>query len=186
MAEIYANGNVLGTVTSSFYKNAAAIRNKNGTHYLDRNMTITPQFQPSPSLPVKLRLYISKAEFNALDADGLSGVSAITDLKILKNNDPCANGISAATTLITPTYAEAHGANGYMLQSDNITGFSSFYFASSNVILPVRLLTFTGSLQNNNSVLLSWKTENEINTSHFIVERSIDGSNFNNIGQGCC
>jgi len=183
MAEIYANTNLLGTVTSSFYKNSGAIRNKNGTHYLDRNITITPQNPPSPSLPVKIRLYISKAEFDALDADGLSGVSAITDLKILKNNDACINGISAATTLIIPNYKEAHGSNGYVLQADSITGFSSFYFASSNLVLPVRLLTFTGSLQNDNSVLLTWKTENEINTSHFIVERSIDGSNFNNIGR---
>ena len=179
MAEIHPNGNILGTVTSSFYKNSGPIRNKNGTRYLDRNMTITPQFQPAT--PVKIRLYMSKTEFDALDADGLSGVSAITDLKILKNSDPCGNAISGATALITPLYAEAHGSNGYMLQGD-ISGFSSFYFASSNVVLPVQLLTFTGSLQNDNSVLLTWKTENEINTSHFIVERSIDGNNFNNIG----
>jgi PQQ-dependent dehydrogenase (s-GDH family) len=180
MAEIYPNGNILGTVTSSFYKNSGAIRNKNGTHYLDRNMTITPQFQPAT--PVKIRLYMSKTEFDALDADGLSGVGAISDLKILKNTDACSNAISAATTLITPTYAEAHGANGYMLQGD-IPGFSSFYFASSNVILPLQLLTFTGSLQSNSDVLLNWKTENEINTSHFIIERSLDGSNFASIGR---
>jgi hypothetical protein len=30
--------------------------------------------------------------------------------------------------------------------------------------------------------LLKWKTENEINTSNFVVERSIDGTNFNTIG----
>jgi hypothetical protein len=179
MAEIYANGNVLGTVTSSFYKNSGAIRIKSGTHYLDRNMTITPQFQPAT--PVKIRLYMSKAEFDALDADGLSGINAITDLKILKNSDACSGAIIGATTLIAPTYAEAHGANGYMLQG-SISSFSSFYFASSNVILPVGLLTFTGSLQNNSAVL-KWSTENEINTSHFIVERSIDGSSFTGIGQ---
>src|SRR6185369_16620697 len=37
MAEIYANGNNLGTVTSSFYKNSGPIRVANSTHYLDRN-----------------------------------------------------------------------------------------------------------------------------------------------------
>jgi glucose/arabinose dehydrogenase len=179
MAEIYANGNNLGTVTSSFYKNAGAIRTKNGNHYLNRNMTITPQTQPSTA--VKIRLYISKAEFDSLDADGLSGISAITDLKILKNSDPCSNSISAATTLITPTFAEAHGTNGYMLQG-NISSFSSFYFSSSNIALPLDLITFSGSLQNNSTVLLKWETENEINTSHFLVERSIDGTHFNAIG----
>jgi len=73
------------------------------------------------------------------------------------------------------------GANGYMLQGD-ITSFSSFYFAANNFTLPLDLLSFTGRLQNDNSVLLNWKTENEINTSHFTIERSIDGNRFNGIG----
>jgi glucose/arabinose dehydrogenase len=178
MAEIYANGNNLGTVTSSFYKNSGSIRIKGGNHYLDRNMTITPQTQPSTS--VKIRLYISKAEFDALDADPSSGVSAITDVKILKNSDACGSAIVAATTLIVPTFAEAHGAAGYMLQG-NITSFSSFYFSSSNILLPLNLLTFTGTLQND-ATLLEWETANEINTSQFIIERSIDGRNFARIG----
>ena len=179
MAEIYPNGNNLGIVTSSFYKNSGSIRIKNGTHYLDRNITITPQNQPSTS--VKIRLYISKVEFDALDADPVSGISAITDLKILKNTDPCSSSVVANTTLITPTFAEAHGSNGYMLQG-NISAFSSFYFSSSNIALPLDLLTFSGSLQNNSTVLLKWKTENEINISHFQVERSIDGNHYNAIG----
>jgi hypothetical protein len=178
MAEIYANGNNLGTVTSSFYTNSGAIRIKNGTHYLDRNMTITPQTQPSTA--VKIRLYISKAEFDALDADALSGVSAITDLKILKNTDACGGSLTNATTLITPTFAEAHGTGGYMLQG-NINSFSSFYFSSSNITLPQQLLTFTGSLQND-ATLLKWESANEVNTSHYVVERSANGTDFNSIG----
>lgn len=179
MAEINANGQNLGTVTSSFYINAGAIRNKNGLHYLDRNLTITPQTQPGS--PVKIRLYISKAEFDALDADPLGGVAAVTDLKILKNADPCSSAVTSATTQITPLYAEAHGANGYVLQA-NISGFSSFYFASTNFTLPVHLLTFTGSLQSNNTSLLKWTTTNEVNAAYFLVERSLDGSSFSGIG----
>jgi PQQ-dependent dehydrogenase (s-GDH family) len=183
MAEIYANGNNLGTITSSFYKNSGPIRVANTTHYLDRNMTITPQTQPSST--VKIRLYLSKAELDALIADGASNVTAIGNLKIYKNNDPCSSAISAPPTAITPTYAEAFGANGYMLQGD-ITSFSSFYFASTNSFtlftLPLDLLSFTGHLQNDNSVLLNWKTENEINTSYFVVERSADGIRYNGIG----
>jgi len=180
MAEIYANGNNLGTVTSSFYKNSGAIRVSGTTHYLDRNMTITPQTQPSSA--VKIRLYLSKAELDALIADGASNVTAIGNLKIYKNNDPCSSAITAAPTEIIPTYAEAHGANGYMLQGD-ITSFSSFYFAANTFsTLPLDLLSFTGQLQNDNSVLLNWKTENEINTSYFTIERSADGIRYNGIG----
>jgi hypothetical protein len=64
----------------------------------------------------------------------------------------------------------------------NVDGFSSFYFGEPNIILPLDLLTFTGSLQNDNTTLLKWKTENEINTSHFVVERSIDAVNFYPLG----
>ncbi|MBS1921199.1 MAG: PQQ-dependent sugar dehydrogenase [Bacteroidetes bacterium] len=177
MAEIYPNGNNLGMVTSSFYTNSGAIRVKSSVHYLDRNITITPQTQPSST--VKIRLYISKAEFDALDADPLGGVNAITDLKIIKNSDPCGSSIASSTALINPTVAEAHGTNGYVLQGD-INSFSTFYFSSSNVILPVRLITFTGTLQDN-VALLKWVTTNEVNVSHFEVERSINGVDFTKI-----
>ncbi len=179
MAEINANGQNLGTITSSFYQHSGAIRIKNNARYLDRNITITPQTQPSGA--VGIRLYISKAEYDALDLDPASMVSAITDLRILKNNDPCGSAAVAATSSIVPAYAEAHGSQGYMLQA-SITSFSSFYFGSTALTLPLDLLTFTGSLQTDNTVLLKWKTENEVNTSHFEVERSADGSNFSAIG----
>jgi hypothetical protein len=133
-------------------------------------------------------LYISKAEFDALDADafsGLTGTGNINLLKILKNNDPCLATALGATTMITPTNTVLadlqHGPNGYVLQAD-ISGFSSFYFGTANVTLPLDLLTFTGSLQNNATTLLKWQTENEVNTSHFEVERSIDGNGFTKIG----
>lgn len=178
MAEIFANGNNLGTVTSSFYKNSGAIRVKNGTRYLDRNITITPQTQPGSA--VKIRLYLSKAEYDALDADALSGVNALTDLRILKNTDACGSAVASNTTAITPAFWEAHGANGYMLQG-SITSFSSFYIGSSNITLPVELISFRGALQGN-ATLLQWETANETNTAHFEVERSIDNNNFAAIG----
>jgi trimeric autotransporter adhesin len=187
MAEINANGNNLGIVTSSFYKNSGAIRSTNGKKYLDRNITITPQFQPT--LPsgtplVKIRLYLSKTEFDALDADALSGITSINDLKILKNGDACGSAIASNTTLFVPTNTVLadlqQGTNGYVLQG-NISGFSSFYFGSAAITLPLQLIYFTGSLKNN-ATLLNWETENEKNVSSFVVERGIDGRNFSSIG----
>ena len=46
--------------------------------------------------------------------------------------------------------------------------------------LPPSLVYFT-AVCINNKVRLSWNTENEINSSHFIVERSADGRNFTEI-----
>ncbi|HEY6505231.1 MAG TPA: PQQ-dependent sugar dehydrogenase [Chitinophagaceae bacterium] len=179
MAEIHANGNNLGTVTSSYYIHSGPTRIRNGNRYLNRNITITPQNQPGSA--VRIRLYFSKAEYDALDADVMSGVNAISDVKILKNDDVCGAAVASNTTLINPTFAEVFGAtNGYVLQG-SITSFSSFYFGSTNITLPLDLLTFRGSLQSNGA-LLDWETANETNTSHFIVERSIDNRNFAAIG----
>lgn len=183
MAELNAMGQNLGVVTSSFYKNGGAVRVRNGFYYLDRNITITPAVT-SFAIPVKVRLYISKAEFDALDAHPSSGItSGISQLKILKNDDPCGNTVNASTTLFNPTNSGAdlvHGPNGYVLQTA-VPGFSSFYFGASNITLPLELVYFKGSLQNNNT-FLQWETNNENSTSHFTVERSLDGQNFDGIG----
>jgi trimeric autotransporter adhesin len=181
LAEINAMGQNLGLITSSFYKKSGGVRIAGSVRYLDRNITITPAVQPTTA--VKVRLYISKPELDALIAAPGSGVTSISSLKILKNNDPCSATISANTLSFTPTNTAAdlnHGSNAYVLQI-SISSFSSFYFAANNVVLPVDLLTFSGTLQNNLSSLLTWKTENEINTAGFDLERSIDGNNFEKI-----
>jgi len=187
MAEINAMGQNLGLITSSFYKNPyGSIRvSTNGVHYLDRSITITPAVT-SFATPVKVRLYITKAELDLLIADGLSNVTSISNLKILKNNDPsCSPYVINPSTSFVPTNTVLadlqHGTNGYVLQTA-VPSFSSFYFANSAALLPVDQLTFSGSLQADNTTLLKWKTENEINTSRFVVERSIDGTSFTSIG----
>ncbi|MFK7771309.1 MAG: M12 family metallo-peptidase [Saprospiraceae bacterium] len=45
------------------------------------------------------------------------------------------------------------------------------------VSLPIELLSFTGN-QQNESILLNWKTASEINNDFFTLEHSIDGYNF--------
>ncbi|MBK8494537.1 MAG: T9SS type A sorting domain-containing protein [Chitinophagaceae bacterium] len=47
--------------------------------------------------------------------------------------------------------------------------------------LPVTLLSFSGTYKND-ITSLTWKSENEINFSHFEIERSSDGVNYINIG----
>ncbi len=184
MAEINAMGQNLGTVTSAFYKNSGAIRIKNGFHYLDRNITITPAVNGPYGTPVKVRLYISKAEFDALDADPGSGITGgISQLKILKNEDPIGPAVLSSTTDIPVTISGAdlvHGSDGYVLQGE-VSDFSSFYFGALNITLPLELVYFRGALQNN-ATLLQWETINESSSSHFDVERSLDGRNFDPIG----
>jgi hypothetical protein len=53
--------------------------------------------------------------------------------------------------------------------------------SSFGAILPIHLLDFSGTL-NNEAVLLQWKTEKEENFSHFNIQRSFDGISFITIG----
>jgi hypothetical protein len=45
-------------------------------------------------------------------------------------------------------------------------------------VVPVTLLSFTARLQTAKTVFLQWQTTNQINSAYFMVERSINGSNF--------
>jgi hypothetical protein len=57
----------------------------------------------------------------------------------------------------------------------------STYSYDATCTLPLKLLVFTAG-RNNNVVTLSWQTAEEINTSHFTVQRSLDGTNFSSLG----
>jgi glucose/arabinose dehydrogenase len=178
LAEIYPNGQNLGTVTSSFYKNSGPLRTRSGSSYADRNVTITPQNQPASS--VKVRIYLSKKEYEDFDADALSGITSLSDLRIHKNSDPCQNAIAAATSIINPTFKLAHGDDGYVLQAD-ISGFSTFYIGSTSALLPLTSLNFNGKYKDEISYL-NWETSNESNTDHFEVERNTGDGAYTSIG----
>ena len=70
---------------------------------------------------------------------------------------------------------------------NNSGGDTDFFIAkygSSNCgsVMPLRLLTFTGKRENNTN-LLQWTTAQEINVSHFEVERSYNGTLFSKTGR---
>lgn len=52
-----------------------------------------------------------------------------------------------------------------------------------NSVLPLLLVSFNALTGNNNNVSLSWVTNNEVNVSRFDVEKSVDASHFNAIGE---
>ncbi|MEP6676769.1 MAG: pectinesterase family protein [Ferruginibacter sp.] len=78
------------------------------------------------------------------------------------------------------TAATVAGANPYTATAGGFTSFSPFIVGNIHAI-PLTLLSFNAS-SNAGVVKLSWRTENEINASHFEIERSADGRSFNNIG----
>lgn len=61
-------------------------------------------------------------------------------------------------------------------------GYSDAWIVKlSSVVLPLQWYSFTATLQNKNG-LLQWQTANEINTSHFNIQRSTNGTEFTTIG----
>jgi beta-glucanase (GH16 family) len=56
------------------------------------------------------------------------------------------------------------------------------YVFSRAITLPVELLSFDGELKDK-EVLLNWETANETNFSHFEIERSMNGRDFEYIGR---
>jgi ELWxxDGT repeat protein len=73
------------------------------------------------------------------------------------------------------TPSTAAGSNPYTFNGTGITSFSPFGILNNAGALPLRFISFTAQKCNSNNVCLNWHTASEINVSHFIVERSLDG-----------
>jgi uncharacterized repeat protein (TIGR03803 family) len=143
IAEIKANGNNLGVINTSVYIHNGSVREDASKNlYLNRSFSITPQFQPTTT--VDLRLYITDEEFtalkNATNSQGQpSGINTINDITVFKNNDACNNQVIAATSQANSANITYDGG-GYVLTAA-VTSFSSFYIGRMNIPTSVRNIT---------------------------------------------
>lgn len=80
----------------------------------------------------------------------------------------------------TGTPGGAAGLDPYTISRSGITQFSPFAVGSSTG-LPLQLLSFTG-IKSGNDVVLDWKTAQEKNISHYVVERSANSRDFTAAG----
>lgn len=81
-------------------------------------------------------------------------------------------------------YPEAYGkfdAAGNDRIRDNYIDLGAYEVQQGNNPLPLKLLSFKGEVEDA-SVRLKWATTEELNTSHFEIENSLNGKNFNKIG----
>ena len=104
--------------------------------------------------------------FNILDEGSLSGSEIRTGGDVL--------GLNSTVTFITPN-------PGYILPLESGPLVLGSDFTSCS-LLPVELTHF-GAKAKGMDALLSWETASEVNNSHFEVERSINGVNFEEIGR---
>jgi hypothetical protein len=82
-----------------------------------------------------------------------------------------------------PTASGAANYNGtsYDVSLTNVTSFSPFAIGSQSSILPLNLLSFTGKT-NEGKTALTWVTTNEKEVAGFDVERSLNGSSYQRVG----
>ncbi|HEX5636167.1 MAG TPA: T9SS type A sorting domain-containing protein, partial [Gammaproteobacteria bacterium] len=168
-----------------------------GQPFVARHYEITPASNPSTATG-RITLYFTQQEFTDFNNDpgsllnlptGSADASGKANLRIEKRSGTSSNGTglpgsySGINTTIDPADADIvwNATLNRWEVSFEVTGFSGFFVKTTLTVLPLTLLEFNGRLQNGNA-LLNWKTENELNTDQFLVERSIDGRNFTVVG----
>ena len=196
IASINANGQNLGNTAVDVYPFTGPVRNQGTQYYLNRNIVVRPALQPSGY--VSVRLYFTDAEAKSLIAATGCGVCTKPadpyELGVTKYSGPPAleNG-TLADNLPGGSYLYILPANTEIIPYDNgyyaeypVNSFSEFWLNNGGLNgmqpLPLGLLSFE-AIKQNKKVLLQWKTENEVNTLRFIVERSSDGNNYLPIGE---
>lgn len=129
-------------------------------------------------------------EWNITDITGGPVSANITFQWNAADEDPsfnralCYVGHYGPTWMSVTGYAPANGTDPYTRTATNITTFSPFAVGSNGAFggapLPVTLTSFTAK-KSVETVVLKWKTESEINVSHYEIERSIDARNFEKV-----
>ena len=171
----FIKGNNVFTANSSFSNNG----------------TLSPGLSPGILTMNGLQPISASSTLQIEILDG-SGPGTGHDQLVRAGNLTLAGTLTVTTTNAVPvgTYTIINLTSGTISGSFatvNIPQGTSLQINSTNVqlivnaVLPLNLLSFTGSKQNNDA-LLQWKTANEINVSHFEIQRSNDGQTFTSIG----
>lgn len=185
VASVFDNpgGAGMGVINARYYINGSGSirRDVSNIEYLDRNFEITPTTQPLQ--PVRVRLYFSKTEFDAIvaaasDADG-QDVFYFNDLRIAKFST------AGCASTINPSGADMYNVIGWGSLSSTtyyveieVPSFSSFFAtANTTTVLPVSCNNFSAKKVAGN-VELAWSTLNETNSNYFELQRSTDGIAF--------
>ncbi len=189
--EQLTSGSVNGTSVLSITKNAAFNADNqffawghNGTPLSSSGATDFPagiENRLDREWKVKTTTSPSGAADFTFDLSALT-IDQASDLRILVDTD----GDFSDATVFSP--AVSQNGNEYTFSGVDLSSFpdgSFFTIASidnSDSPLPLDFLSFSGN-EENGLVALNWKTTNEVNVSHFEIERSQNGIDFTVMGQ---
>ena len=179
-------GNILGNTVSTVNIDPIA-QFHNGQPFVRRWYQITPASNGAADVT----LYFTQADFDDINAvtvapylqlptTGSNTDPNIGNIRITKNDD---GGLTVNPIVLTPTSVNWNGQ--YWEVTVSVPGFSQFRAHSvnpNNTALSVNYIDFTVRKEGAVDVV-EWSTSQEINNSHFNVQRSLDGSVFENLGQ---
>jgi hypothetical protein len=93
---------------------------------------------------------------------------------------------TAATKSYSSSGVTINCGTGYTHSCSNPSVYGPATLSAAGVVagttLPIVLTGFSAVLNNNHTVTLDWNTQDEVNFSHFVIERSADGETWDEIG----
>ena len=182
-----------GVVNATLTVDATVQSAPNGRPYLQRHVDLVP-VTGAATATATITLYCTQAEFNAFNAFPFNGpdlptgpgdAAGISNLRIYQYH-----GTGTLPGNYTGTSEVIDPADNQIIWNStlsrweitfSVNGFSGFFIGNQLTILPLDLLTFSGSAQGGNA-LLNWTTAREVNTAYFEIERSTDGIGFAAMG----
>lgn len=108
--------------------------------------------------------------------NGATDVTDYTGLVLLKRANASASWDAAGTTI-----ASTGSNTNPTIASSGITGFSEFGIGGSNTALPLRISNISGITAGSRN-RIDWKTFEENTVAQFLIERSMNGKDFEEIG----
>jgi hypothetical protein len=163
--------------------------------FVKRHFEITPQAVDPATATGTVTLYFTQADFDDFNAvntiqlpQGPADATGLSHLRIEKrsgtssDNTGLPGSYTGTVTVINPDDANIvwNAAALRWEVSFAVNGFSGWFVKSSNIPLPLTLVSFTAA-EKNCITTLQWITTHEINVSHFEAEQSTDGIVFSAI-----
>jgi hypothetical protein len=143
-------------------------------NYVNRNWIVEPSGITSPNYDITLHY---------VQSDWIGDAGAEGNVLPIKYSTSSGTGMWYQPESAGFTNAESVGSGfgnstANFLNWESVTSFSQFGGAEgNNQPLPVELVSFSGTCEEGN-IHLTWKTASEFNSSHFDVEKSRDGENW--------
>ncbi len=103
---------------------------------------------------------------------GFSGISSVSDLRLVRRNNS-----SSSWSLVGTSVLGSGTVASPIAGSTGITSLGGeFTIASDSTLnsLPVKLISLSAKWYQNNKAEITWQTANEVNNSHFEVEKLIE------------